>query len=276
MSQLFEMFRCGDGEALVTFVYGESSPAEREAIANHLARCAACAEEVAALGSTRQQLTAWMPPEHTLGFRITRAEADTTPSSPGESPAPVLRPAVWWRQPLPAWAQMAAAVVIFASGMALGGAWPTQDRGETNRRVADDPRVAADLQVRRTPVPATVSTAVTREDLAQIEQRLRTEIAQVRTAATPDAGETNARVVMQRVSEMIAASEARQQKELDFRTSVLAADLANGRRIDNINFEQRLRGTNARIITNQQSINSLANSLAQPVGYSPASAPYVP
>ena len=128
---------------------------------------------------------------------------------------------------------------------------------------------------------ATVSTtaaptAVTREDLAQIEQRLRGEIAQVRTGAASDTGSADARAVMQRVSQMIAASEARQQKELDFRTSVLATDLANGRRIDNINFEQRLRGTNARIMTNQQSINSLATSLAQPVGYTPSSAPYVP
>ena len=110
MSQLFEAFRCGDGAALVTFVYGEASPAEQDAIANHIARCATCADEVAALGSTREQLAAWTPPEQTLGFRITRAEADAARPSVGDSPAPVLRPAVWWQQPLPAWAQMAAAL----------------------------------------------------------------------------------------------------------------------------------------------------------------------
>jgi anti-sigma factor RsiW len=271
MSQLFEAFRCGDGEALVTFVYDELPLAERDAIASHIARCAACAAEVAALGSTRQQLAAWTPPEHALGFRITRAEADAMPPPHSEAPAPVIRPAVWWRQPLPAWAQMAAAVVIFASGMALGGAWPARPSSPTAvASTSGAPAMTAAVSTPATPV------AVTREDLAQIEQRLRGEIAQVRTGATSAADNADARAVMQRVSQMIAASEARQQKELDFRTSVLATDLANGRRIDNINFEQRLRGTNARIMTNQQSINSLATSLAQPVGYTPSSAPYVP
>jgi hypothetical protein len=272
MSQLFEAFRCGDGEALVTFVYGEGSAAERDAIANHLAHCATCADEVAALGSTRQQLAAWTPPEHSLGFRVTRTDADAAQSSIGDLPAPLPRSTGWWHQPLPAWAQVAAAVAIFVAGMTVGGAWsarqPAAARVEAALQVGRAPAVA-------TPTPAAAS-AVTREDLSQIERRLRGEIAQLRTSATSDAGNSDARAVMQRVSQMIAASEARQQKELDFRTSVLAADLANGRRIDNINFEQRLRGTNARIMTNQQTINSLANSLAQPVGYSPVSAPYVP
>jgi len=77
---------------------------------------------------------------------------------------------------------------------------------------------------------------------------------------------------MQRVAQMIAASEARQQRELEFRTSVLANDFAAARKIDNANFEQRLNGTRVRILNNQQDIKSLA----QRVGYTPNSAPYVP
>ena len=46
-----------------------------------------------------------------LGFQITRTESD--------QPAKVLRPAAWCKQPLPAWAQAAAAVVIFAAGMSV-------------------------------------------------------------------------------------------------------------------------------------------------------------
>ena len=42
-----------------------------------------------------------------LGFQLTRTES--------ESPANVLHPPAWWRKPLPAWAQAAAAVVIFAA-----------------------------------------------------------------------------------------------------------------------------------------------------------------
>ena len=266
MSQLFEAFRCGDGEALVTFVYGEGSPAERDAIANHLAHCAACADEVAALGSTREQLAAWTPPEHTLGFRITRSEADAVRPSLGDLSAPVLRPAAWWQKPLPAWAQMAAAVAIFASGMALGGAWPA--RPPSPGAVATSSGAPAMTTVRTAAVPA----AVTREDLAQIEQRLRGEIAAVRAAATPSDGSGDARAVMQRVSQMIAASEARQQNELNLRTAVLAQDWQNRRVLDLTNIEKRLGSTTVRVLSNQQDINSLA----QRVGYSPISSPYVP
>lgn len=265
MSQLFEAFRCGDGEALVAFVYGEAPPAERDVIANHIAHCATCAEEVAALGSTREQLAAWTPPEHTLGFRITRSEADAARPSLSDSPAPVLRPAAWWQQPLPAWAQLAAAVVIFASGMTLGGVWSARPASPT--AVATTSRAPA-MTVSPTAAPA----AVTHEDLARIEQRLRGEIAQVRTSATSDAGNPDARAVMQRVSQMIAASEARQQNELELRTSVLARDWQNRRVVDLNNIEKRLGSTTVRVLNNQQDINSLA----QRVGYSPMSSPYVP
>ena len=76
MSQHFQSaFQCGDGEALVSYAYGESSPAEREAIAAHLVSCATCAEELAALGGTRETLVHWTPPERSLGFQITRTDA---------------------------------------------------------------------------------------------------------------------------------------------------------------------------------------------------------
>jgi hypothetical protein len=269
MSQLFETFRCGDGEALVAFVYGESTAAEREAITSHIARCASCAEEVAALGSTRQQLAAWASPDQALGFRITRADAVAT-GEPLEAPAAnILRPAAWWSRPLPAWAQMAAAILIFTSGMALGGAWSSTPAATP---VAAPSTGMTTIRTSSMPAPA----VVTRQDLAQVERQLRAEIAQVRTAAASDPSAGDSRAVMQRVSQLIAASEARQQKELDFRTSVLATDLANARRIDNANFEQRLRGTDSRVISNQRTINSVVNSLAQPVGYTPGYSPFVP
>ena len=267
MNQLFEAFRCGDGEALVTFVYGEVPPAQREAIASHIARCATCAEEIEALGATRQQLAAWRPPEQTLGFRITRSEADAMQPPPDEV-EPVSGPAVWWRQPLPAWAQMAAAVLIFASGMALGGTRPWHRApGATLAGTGSAPAL--------TPISTPAApVAVTREELArvaqQLEQRLRSEIVSVRATPPIDASSApiDSRAVMQRVNQMVAASEARQQRELDFRTSVLARDWANRRTLDLANIERRLGSTTARVINNQQDINSLAQRVALP-GYSP-------
>src|SRR5262245_61961409 len=105
---------CATPEALVTYLYEECEPAERQSIAAHIAICTACAEEVQALGDTRAHLASWSPPALPLGFQITRTEAKP-PVNP--ETGRVLRPAAWYRQPLPAWAQVAAAVVIFAAGM---------------------------------------------------------------------------------------------------------------------------------------------------------------
>jgi hypothetical protein len=122
-------------------------------------------------------------------------------------------------------------------------------------------------------VPAsTTQPVVTREELALVEQRLKGEIAQVRTAApAATAGEPGA-ATMQRVSQMIAASERRQQQELNFRTSQIVTDIADRRKVDLYNIERRLGATTVRVQSNQQDINSLA----QRVGFMPANSPYVP
>lgn len=103
-----DTFRCGDNAALVGYLYDEGDAGERAAIAAHLAICSKCATEVSDLSATRQQLSAWTPPETQLDFRLTSGAA--------------ARPARWWSNPLPAWAQLAAAAVIFAFGLALGTA----------------------------------------------------------------------------------------------------------------------------------------------------------
>ena len=65
-----ETFTCGDHGALVSYLYDECAPNERRAISAHVAICRACAEELTALGATREQLATWTPPEAQLGFRI--------------------------------------------------------------------------------------------------------------------------------------------------------------------------------------------------------------
>jgi hypothetical protein len=147
---------CGNYEALVAYLYDECEPAERDAVAAHLAQCASCAEEVEGLRGTRAHLSAWTPPALPLGFQITRTE-DTPPSN-------VLRPAAWWRRPLPAWAQVAAAALIFAAGMGVSG-W------RSTPAPAAAPMVASQQQ----PVVATpaVAAGVSRGEVARLEARLR-------------------------------------------------------------------------------------------------------
>ena len=206
-----ETFECGDHTALVGYLYGECSAQERESIESHLAVCAACAAEAGALGATRMQLAAWAPPESDLGFRIV-----------SEARGKVLRPARWWQQPLPAWAQAAAAALIFGAGLGLG---VMNNGGATSD--ADAPaRVAAAAE---TPV------AVSREDLAALEQRLRAEMAQARTVAVPaaaaPAADSEARLIA-RVRALIDESEARQRRELAVQTTQVMRDVDAQRQFD--------------------------------------------
>src|SRR5262245_32949853 len=121
-----ETIQCVDHGTIVAYLYDECAPDERESIAAHIARCASCAGEVNGLASARQALAAWAPPDIDLGLRITsKADAELMPQSAAvlafrRPPDAVERSLPWWRTPLPAWAQAAAALVIFAAGLSVG------------------------------------------------------------------------------------------------------------------------------------------------------------
>jgi hypothetical protein len=182
----------------VGYVYDEGERAEREAAVAHLAMCPACAAEVEAMQATRRQLAAWAPPEP-----AGRLAADVTSATP----APVLRPPRWWQGAVPVWAQAAAALVLFAAGLALGGT--------TSRWLA---------------APAPPAAAVSPDALADAEQRLRAEIDDLRGAMTAVAdGDAD---TLARVRALIVESEARQQRELALRTADVLRDFDAQRRLD--------------------------------------------
>lgn len=222
-----EIFQCGDNAALVGYVYDECETTERRAIEAHLATCAACAAELAALSSTRLQLSSWTPPEADLGFRIV---SDAGPSN-------VLRPARWWARPMPAWAQAAAAVVLFGAGLWLGVI--------QGRDVQPAPTtVAASSTALSTGAPSTApATTVSADDLAALERRLRGEMAQLRataattaTTAAPASGAPAVTAVegqvLARVRALIDESEQRQQRELAVRMTQIMRDFDTQRRVD--------------------------------------------
>jgi len=175
-------FQCGDQAALVGYLYDDCDPLERDAIGAHVIGCPACAEELAMLAATRRQLASWTPPEARLGFRITAADADST--------VVALRPAddrgargAWWQQPLPAWAQLAAAVVIFAAGVSLGAArGPLQavPAVDLTPRSAVQAELAALKQRVRTleSAPATVLASLPDDHplIARVRQEIRHEV----------------------------------------------------------------------------------------------------
>lgn len=209
-----EQFRCGDTAALVAYLYNEGEPDEDRAIEAHLLVCAVCADEVEALSITRTQLLSWTPPDAKLDFRIVPNGVSNVAS--------VLRPARWWQRPMPAWAQAAAAALIFGIGLSLGAA-----RGRIAPSASAPPASSADMA----PIAATVSTG----DLARLEQRLRAEMRQLHASASPVAS-TSQRggdaQLLERVRALIQESEDRQQRELALRTTEIIRDFDVQRRGD--------------------------------------------
>jgi hypothetical protein len=243
-----ESYTCGDAGALVAYLYDECDPEIRESIDAHLTKCVPCAREIEGLGRTRRQLGDWTPPMAELGFRI---------------PAPVLeekRP--WWSAPLPAWAQAAAALLIFGAGLLMGVSRPSTGPGP------DAPATQA----------AAPASAASRTDLAQLEQRLRAEMTRLR-AATPIAGQAGAvpvaaqasagdDAIMRRVEERIAESEKGLRTEFTLRAVEQRRDLEAMRRVDLASVSERFgqfQGqTNAEIRQQREAINFLLVSQQGP------------
>ena len=218
---------CLAGDALVSYLYDDCTFEERQRIEGHLTSCGACAAEIEALGGTRVQLSSWTPPDAPLGFRISAA---TIPAVDAASQTPVVPMRLpWWRQPMPAWAQMVAATVIFGLGMAVGSR-PLAGGAPTN---------------------ATAST-VSADQLANLESRLRREMAALRsTSATPAAptavpavaarlDDTEHEALMRQVRQMVRESEDRQQQVFTLRAAQVARDAEIQRRVDVANLRQSL------------------------------------
>jgi len=200
---------CVDEAALVGYVYEDLESPDAAAVKAHVAACATCADAARALQSTREALQSWTPPEVALGFQVV---AGTPPEG-----VVTKGPARWWRQPLPAWAQVAAAIVLFSAGAALGVL-----RGSNVTPVASTPVVSATAQ----PVSAA--------DLAALEARLRAEMrasdeVAVKTVEARGAGDD---AILEQVRALIQESERRQQQELTLRTAELARDVNAQRRGD--------------------------------------------
>ena len=213
-----DTFQCGDSGALVAYLYDECGPGEQELIAAHVQRCATCAGEIDALRATRETLAAWTPPDLALGFRIER-DADVPRTK-------VIEPKIaWWRAPLPAWAQAAAALLIFAAGLTTGLA-------------RNDPQPEAPLVQTAAAVPSVerpvATSSVSRDELAQLEQRIRADISQLRSTGAPTAvtagGSDDA--LLQQVKTLIEQSEENQRKDFTLRMVELAGNIEQQRRVD--------------------------------------------
>src|SRR5688572_25083726 len=216
-------FTCDDKATLIAYLYGDVDAATRQRVDAHLETCARCAEEVTALGDVRAELSLWVPPDAELGFAIVRKSE--------QQPAPVLRPAQWWRA-VPVWAQAAAAVLVLAAGLGIANlqvrsgpdgfsvttGWMAPALSEPVDGAAIDRRVEG--------APATDEW---RAALVSLEQQLRNEIRAARdqqpAAVRASSPATADEATIRRVQQLLEASEARQAGELALRMTQFAADM---------------------------------------------------
>jgi hypothetical protein len=270
-------------ELLVSYLYDECEPAERVTIAAHLTACADCGSELASLTTTRALLADWTPPDVALGFQIPRsaAAAGTETLVAGHERARLFPHAAapgardsWWARPLPAWAQAAAAAVIFAAGLAVGA---SRDAGG-----ADVPATATvqEAAATGTPAPAADPAAASSDALAlraasvdelsrQVEQ-LRTELATFRAAAAPAraaAPPANAEL-LSRAQELIDESAAGLRSELTLRTTQLARDFEIQRRQDLLQVNQSIDRVNGQAGAAAREQRQAIEGLAKVVGLS--------
>ena len=149
------------------------------------------------------------------------------PSAPGPwglPPDAITRSGAWWSRPLPAWAQAAAACLLFAAGLWLGvvrgsipGASPTVS--------ASGVPTSGVATTGAAPVPA----AASRAELTALERRLGAELAELRAAAPQGISEAQ---MLARVTTLLEESEQRQQRELALRTAQVVRDFDSQRQVD--------------------------------------------
>ena len=240
-------------EALVTYLYSEGGDAMSRALFEaHLATCIRCADDLAALRGVRTQLARWSPPEPKFsGSREPRSVAAV-----GEVPHSALRTPRWSWRAIPAWAEVAAALLFLGVAAGIANFDVRYDTtGLSIRTGWSKPATAASAPALAAPVGTApqanfasgVDAAPWRRDLAALERQLKSEFHGAQPAATTmlvsAAGRTSADAeTLRRVRALIDESEKRQQRELALRVAEVIRDVNAQRQADLIKVD-RVLGT---------------------------------
>ena len=240
--------RCNEftPEALMTYVYDECEPGERERVDAHLATCRACAAELESLQTVRGTLQTWTPPDPELHVRIV-SDKDGEPG---------------WRTMLtPSWGLAAAATLLLVAGLAIAGIEIRYDdegfafrmgwtegsgvRGASGGQAGQIDDVTATLDG----VRSAGAEAPWLADLASLEDELRGELTRRVTApvrgADPAVPPQTVRArddapVLAQVEGLILDSELRQRQERALWLTEFAQEFDMQRRADQQRVQQEL------------------------------------
>lgn len=254
-------------EALVACLYDDRNAIERATFDAHLATCLRCREELAALRGVRLQLAKWAPPEpaHVL--------ASSQPSAHRLQPAPSPQPPApreWWRE-MPAWAQVAAALLFLGASAGLANLDVRYDSNGLNVRTGWMRSAGASDVAREASFGAG---APWRTDLAALERQLRGEFRAVQTtlAAAPPAlvrgtaaasdAETIRRLqalINERINDSEKRQAVRSERELALRVAQVMTDVNAQRQSDLVRIERGLgvvqANTSAEVLKQREAFN---------------------
>jgi hypothetical protein len=241
----------GDREqTLIAYLYDDIDAAERSAFDAHLAGCARCRRDLGALGGVRQRLAGWQPPLPRLTSPVAGRQL------------PVASPRPWWRQ-MPAWAQVAAALLFLGISAAIANLDIRSDANGVTVRTgwSRSSPVAASVASSTPATPVTGIRPVTfvpREEFAALEQQLRGEIRA--SAAQQHAAAADAET-LRRVRALIDESERREQRELALRVAQVLHDVNAQRQADLSKIDHNLgliqNSTGVEILKQREAVNYL-------------------
>jgi hypothetical protein len=222
-------------QAIVSYLYSDDGGfdlAEREAFDRHLATCSRCRAELSAFEGVRASLGRWSPPrlrsENSLAFGVTNPQG--RPSSPRS----------WWRD-IPAWAQVAAAMLCLGAGAGLANLNVRYNTDGLQVRTGWLTASPAPVADRQPTASASRDEAPWRAELTALEERLRTDLRQPpagaaaaspANAASPD--------VLRRVQALVAEGEQREKRELALRLAEAVREMNAQRQADLVRIDRNI------------------------------------
>jgi Putative zinc-finger len=227
-------------ELLVAYLYDDIDAASRAAFEAHMTSCVVCREEVHALQRVRHDLAQWTPPERRTSIVDPRT-TNLEPRTSDERRTANDEPRTAWMQ-LPAWAQVAAALLFFGVAAGLANVNVHYDSSGLTVRTGwiKTPPPAANVQR-----SSAQSDTATRAEFVALEQRLRGEMRALQTTAhavdtaQPPRGSADADL-LRRVRALVDESEKRQQTELALRIGEVLRDVNARRQADLVKIDHSL------------------------------------
>jgi hypothetical protein len=266
----------GDREAmLMAYLYDDIAPGDRQAFEQHLATCARCRTELNGLGDVRAQLARWSPPEpNVAGVRrqTSIVASDSITGITGAAAAVETDSArrSWWQE-VPAWAQVAAALLVLGVSAGIANLDIRYDSNGLNIRTGwARPAAAADPSA-----VASTDAENWRAQLASLEQQLRSEFRASQSAASSATGPTvpvqiahsSDADLMRRVKALVDDSERRQRNELALRMGEAIRDLNSQRQADLRKIDQNLGifqdRTGVEVLRNRQKLDYILQRVSQ-------------